>query len=446
VRNVLIWEPDPALRRELLRAVRGAGYCAEAADSFSDLEKRLGASSFDAAIYDVVGSEGLVRLKTLVEARRSIAVLATGASPSVEFAVDAMKCGARDFLRKPFPVRDLEAALGGVMSESSGALRGKVAETIVTEDPGMEKLLSRAVCAAASQATVQIVGESGTGKDLLAHFIHAASPRRSGPFVSVNCAALPQGLWESELFGHERGAFSGAEEARVGQVASAEGGTLLLDEVCDVPLALQPKLLRVIQEREIHPVGAAAARRVDLRILATTQKDLRGEVDAKRFREDLFYRLDVIVLQVPPLRERLADIRLLSRNFLKRFSNAAGVETPLLTDRSLAVLDRHEFRGNVRELENLMRRAAVLYPGREIDVRRLLQRRIHRGEASSVMGKSLNLRELERRAIFQSLVESEGNRTVASRSLGISVRTLRNKIRLYGLKPNSEAKAPPSIS
>jgi two-component system response regulator HydG len=430
VRRVLIVEPDDGLRSDLLRVLRSAGYEADAEREAA--EERIAGGGYQAAILDV-SSAGLVELERLAAAAPDLALVVTGAEPSVALAVEAMKRGARDFLRKPFDVRRLEAALDAVFErDRCGCAAAGV--SLRTEDPAMQRLLAKAEAAAVTEATVQIVGESGTGKDLLARFVHLKSARRSGPFVVVNCAALAESLWESELFGVERGVFPGAMESRPGRVAAADAGTLLLDEVSEVALSLQPKLLRVLQEREVHPVGGLAARRVDVRILSTTQRDLRAEVEARRFREDLYYRLDVIVLGIPPLRERPADIRLLARSFLERFAEANGKEPPLLHETSLRKLVRHPFPGNVRELENLMRRAVLLHPGREIDVDRLLGRRGVSGDAHGVLRGSLNLRELQRRAILRSLAHTGGNRTEASRQLGISVRTLRNKIRQYGLR------------
>jgi two-component system response regulator FlrC len=302
---------------------------------------------------------------------------------------------------------------------------------ILTTDAVLQRVLREASAAAATDTTVLIVGESGTGKDLLARHLHDHSARRLGPFVAVSCAALPESLAECELFGHERGAFTGAGEARTGQIAAAEGGTLLLDEVAAMEPWLQPKLLRVIQEREVLPVGGLRPRPVDLRIVATTQRELGPEVAAGRFREDLYYRLDVIVLRIPPLRERIGDLPLLAGAFLSRFAEAAGAEAPRLPAEALHRLAKHPFRGNVRELENLMRRAVFMFPGREIDAELLLRPASAAG--ASRAAHTLNLKELERQAITRSLQESEGNRTRAARVLGISVRTLRNKIRLYGL-------------
>ncbi len=434
MQRVLICEAHAGLRGELARAVRGAGYAAEPAAGGAEALARAAGLVFDAALVAVAGAEDLALLERLAALPRAPALLATGSDPSVELAVGAMKRGARDFLRRPVALRAVEAALRAALAPAERRDDELAVPVLATGDPGMQRLLERAEAAAATEATVLITGESGTGKDLLARLIHRRGARRAGPFVTVNCAALPEALAESELFGHERGAFTGAFESRAGQIAAANGGTLLLDEVNETPPALQPKLLRVLQEREVLPVGGVVPRAVDVRILATTQRDLRGEVRAGRFREDLYYRLDVIVLRIPPLRERPADVPLLARTLLARYAAAHGSDPPRLGERALRELSRHEFRGNVRELANLMKRAVVLAPGREVELERLLERRAAPGPAArGPLEGTLNLRELERRAILRSLAESAGNRTEASRTLGISVRTLRNKIRAYGL-------------
>jgi two-component system response regulator FlrC len=436
LQRVLIVEADAALRADLLRAVRAAGYQADAAADVDAARERVLATPVDAALVDVSDAGGLASLERLREAAPGLALVATGACSSVPLALEVIKRGAARFVRKPFHVGALEAALAAATRRAAPPARAP-STLLLTQDPGMTRLLELARSAAATEATLQIVGESGTGKDLLARFVHRESPRRAGPFVVVNCAALPEGVAETELFGHERGAFTGAVAARDGQVTAADGGTLVLDDVGETAPRLQPKLLRVLQEREVHPVGAAAPRAVDVRVVATSQRDLREEVAAGRFREDLYFRLDVIVLALPPLRERPGDVPLLARTFLRRFAEQGGFEEPRLPEAALARLCRHPFRGNVRELENLMRRAVVLFPGRDVDVEKLLARRVA-GEgappASELASPTLNLRELERQAIVRSLAESNGNRTAASRALGISVRTLRNKINQYGLR------------
>ncbi len=432
MRRVLIQEPSEGLREDLVAALRSAGYEAHALSDLSSAVERASSIPFEAALIDLRDERDLESLAKLRAVAPRLAVVATGNHPSVDLAVSAMKQGARDFLRKPFGVARLEATLASALGAGEGAPNESVSG-IVTEDPGMERLLRQLDAAAPTEATVQIVGESGTGKDVLARHLHLRSARRSAPFVVVNCAALPESLAESELFGHERGAFTGAVEARSGQILRAHQGTLMLDEIGELSHALQPKLLRVLQEREVLPVGALRYQAVDVRIVTTTQRELGQEVEAGRFREDLYFRLDVIVLHVPPLRERPGDIPLLAHHFLARFAESGQVDVPRLSPSAVSALSRHPFRGNVRELENLMRRAVVLFPGREVDMDRLLAGKGGEATGPRITASTLNLKELERRAIVQSLAECGGNRTLASEKLGISVRTLRNKIRLYQL-------------
>ena len=432
--RVLIVEPSESLRNDLACAVRRAGYEPEPASDTAEALVRLAAAPVELVLADVAAPSSLAELSRLRSATPGTPVVAMGRNPSVEVAVEAMKRGAGDFLRKPFAVASLEAALAAADRSSRADHPGQAGRRseILTADSALERLLREASAAAATDATIQIVGESGTGKDLLARHVHRQSRRRSGPFVAVSCAALPESLAECELFGHEQGAFTGASQARIGQIAAAEGGTLLLDEVAAMEPWLQPKLLRVIQEREILPVGGVHPRRVDVRIVATTQRELGQEVEAGRFREDLYYRLDVIVLRIPPLRERPADLPLLAEAFLARFAEASGCEAPELTAEAFERLARHPFRGNVRELENLMRRAVFMFPGRELDVELLLDP----GRAAFTPARpaeTLNLKQLEYETIVRALRDFEGNRTHTASALGISVRTLRNKIRLYAL-------------
>lgn len=432
--RVLIVEPSDSLRGDLATAVRHAGYEAEPVSNAREALAHLEAAPVELVLADVGAPASLADLSRLSGAAPGTPFVAMGNDPSVEVAVEAMKRGAGDFLRKPFSVSTLETALGAAdgRSPTVRSAHGGQGSEILTVDPAMKRVLREATAAAATDATIQIVGESGTGKDLLARHIHKSSARRNGPFVAVNCAALPEGLAESELFGHEAGAFTGALDRRVGQVASAEGGTLLLDEVAAMENWLQPKLLRVIQEREVLPVGGLHPRPVDLRIIATAQSELIREVEAGRFREDLYYRLDVIVLRLPPLRTRPNDLPLLAETFLGRFAESSHCDVPRLTPAALDRLARHPFRGNVRELENLMRRAVFMYAGRDVDVDLLLEP----GRAAFSPTKpvaTLNLKQIEHETVVRALRDFEGNRTHASAALGISVRTLRNKIRLYGL-------------
>jgi two-component system response regulator FlrC len=431
VQRVLIVEPCGELAADLLRAVRALGYAAEATPPERAVATASGAS-FDVALVDVSRERDLARLERLRDAGPRLALVACGGSASLELAIAAVKRGAREYLRKPFAIGALERALAAAPRSDR---RTAAPPLLPSRDPAMQRCLALAEDAAATDATVQIVGESGTGKQRIARFIHQRSARREGPLEVVSCAGLPGTLAESELFGHERGAFVGAHEARSGRIAAAEGGTLLLADLSELPAALQPKILRLVQEREVEPVGALQPSPIDVRILATTKRDLAAEVAAGRFRADLAHRLDVIVLRVPPLRERLADLAPLAEAFLQRFAEQAGCEAPRLGAAGLARLEAHPFRGNLRELENLMRRAVLVSAGREIDVEALLCPRAASAlpEADVEAHETLNLRELERHTIERSLRRAHGNRTLASRELGISVRTLRNKIRLYGL-------------
>lgn len=299
---------------------------------------------------------------------------------------------------------------------------------IVTTDAGMLHALRLAELVAPSVATVLIQGETGTGKEVLARYIHSRSPRAQGPFVAVNCAAVPDGLLESELFGHERGAFTGAVIRKLGKFELAHQGTLLLDEIGEMPLGLQAKLLRVLQEREVDRVGGQTSVQVEVRVIATTHRSLRQEVAAGRFREDLYYRLHVFPIWLPPLRQRLGDIPFLARHFVRMSSVRSGLPEATITDAALAVLGRRAWKGNVRELENAMERAFLLACGGPIKARH-----VQDDEEVPVMEPgSLSLQELEREHILSILASVNGKRTAAAKLLGINVGTLRNKLRLYG--------------
>ncbi len=436
MQRILILEPDDALRADIARALDSFGHQPVARRNLCEAGVQGLIEGCAGAVVDLADASGLEVIVRLHKDFPELVILATGTLPSVELAVGAMKRGACDFLRKPFSVNDLERALDNALRALAPQRGEDASPEILTEDAGMRRLFQQARAAACTEATVLIQGESGVGKELLARWLHAKSSRCNAPFVSVNCAALPETLADSELFGHEKGAFTGALDARAGQVRAAQGGSLLLDEVNELSLGIQPKLLRVLQEREVSPVGAVAPVPVDVRVLAITQRDLEEEVARGHFREDLYYRLDVIALRVPALRDRPGDIPLLAEAFAQKFARASGLEPPRLDDEAMERLLRHPFRGNVRELENLMRRAVVLYPGRRLEAARLLAPRAPEEVSALAMGQlggSLNLRDMERRLIVHSLNVMGGNRTAASKALGISVRTLRNKIRQYEL-------------
>ena len=365
--------------------------------------------------------------------RIGVPVVACAVAARADEAVAAVRAGAREFLPLP-PDPDLIAAL---LAQASGDATAPIAR-----DPAMLACLARAEQVAASDATVLITGESGTGKEILAHHIHRHSRRAAARLVALNCAAIPEALLESELFGHEKGAFSGALARRIGKFEAADGGTLLLDEIAELDIRLQAKLLRALQQREIDRVGGEAPVRVDVRVLAATNRDLRAEAAAGRFREDLLFRLDVISLRIPPLRERPADIPPLAAHFARRYAALNGMPERALAPAAVERLARHAWRGNVRELENTLHRAVLLAAGGTIeaeDIELGPPRPAERGAApvseaqpsglAGLVGRRMD--DVERDLILETLHRTEGNRTHAASMLGISIRALRNKLRDY---------------
>lgn len=377
-------------------------------------------------------------LERLTEERIATPVIACGRNADADAVLRAIRAGAREFLPLP-PDADLIAAMLQAVAEGPDAP--------VYRDPAMAALMARAEQLARAEASVLITGESGTGKEVLARHIHAHSRRNRGPFVALNCAALPETLLESELFGHEKGAFSGAVAARRGRFEQAEGGTLLLDEIGEMDLRLQAKLLRVIQEREVDRLGGTGPVRVDVRILAATNRDLPGEVRAGRFREDLYFRLNVVALHIPPLRARPGDILPLAEHFALRYADANGLPRRPLSPPAAARLLAHSWPGNVRELENTLHRAVLLAHGPEItpDAIELMAPppEVAPATATATAPSAVNpaepiaalvgrrMDEVERDLILETLGRCLGNRTRAAEILGISIRTLRNKLAEY---------------
>ncbi len=309
--------------------------------------------------------------------------------------------------------------------------------TLVTRNARMQGLLDMARNVASSRATVFIQGESGTGKELLARFIHAESDRKDKPFVAINCAALPEGLLESELFGHEKGAFTGAVTRKIGKFELAQAGTILLDEISEMQVQLQAKLLRVLQENEIDRVGGKVPIAIDVRVIATTNRDIEAMVKKGEFREDLYYRLNVIPLKIPPLRERKEDIPALCDYFVKKYSQLYGRPVQGVSPEASEYLITLPWKGNVRELENTVERAVLLCTGKEVTRQSLLLDDMAvkpPGEKPASLTGTAPLKDVEREQILKALDETDGNRTYAAKILGISVRTLRNKLQEYRLQ------------
>jgi DNA-binding NtrC family response regulator len=399
---------------------RGAKVC-QADDVRSALALLRGNAAQDLVVCDVAcGIAALVR--GLAAERIAMQVVAASTSPRADVGARAIRDGACEFLPLP-PDPDLIAA---ILLAASGAPHAPV-----VRDPAMLAVLRRAEQVARSDASVLITGESGTGKEVVARHVHRASRRAGGPFVALNCAAIPEQLLESELFGHEKGAFSGAIARRAGKFEAAQGGTLLLDEISEMDVRLQAKLLRAIQEREIDRLGGTAPVRIDVRILATSNRDLRAEIEGKRFREDLFFRLNVVSLALPPLRARPADIPALAAHYARHFAEVNGLPARPISAAAHAMLLGLPWRGNVRELENTVHRAVLLASGDEIGVEAF-----EAGDAPATpmaaggfVGRRME--DVEREVILQTLSHTLGNRTHAAVILGISIRALRNKLRDY---------------
>ncbi len=447
--RVLVVDDEPGLRQSLGLLLTGAGYdVAAESDGRRGLERAL-AEPFDLILCDVRMPEldGLSFLRAYRDRDGAALVIMMSAYGGEEAALAAMKEGAYDYLPKPF--RPDEVVLTLRKAEERERLRRTVAglraqlaagpaeRAIVADSPAMRQALELVARVAEHKTTILITGESGTGKEIIARAIHRASPRAAEAFVAINCAAIPESLLESELFGHVRGAFTGATADKAGLFEQAAGGTLLLDEIGELPIGLQAKLLRVLQEGEIRRVGDQKTRRVDVRVLAATARDLASEAAAGRFREDLFYRLNVITIHLPPLAARRADIAPLARHFAAQY--AKRLARPLaLSPEALAWLEAQAWPGNVRQLEHAIERAAVLTNKEMLEPQDLrseqLPSALSPGEQGAGSGTLRAAAEAaERAAIVAALRATDGNRRAAARQLGVSLRTLFYKMERYDL-------------
>jgi two-component system response regulator FlrC len=430
---VLLVEDDAMLRGALTETLRLAGYeVLTAADGEAALQV-LDARSVGAVVtdYQMKPMDGFALLRAIRAQRPYMPVLMITAHGTIDHAVRCMADGASDYLVKPFAAPELLARLRQIIPSPGGS------DELVAADPQSVELFELARRVAETDTTVLVTGDSGTGKEILARYLHRHSSRAAGPFVAINCAAIPENMLEAVLFGHERGAFTGAHEARAGKFEQAQGGSLLLDEVSEMDIGLQAKLLRVLQEREVERIGGRNPIDLNVRVIATTNRDLRAQVDAGRFREDLYYRLSVFPLTVPPLRQRPGDIIPLARHFL---ASAAGDgrPAPALTDEAAAALLAHSWPGNVRELQNLLLRAVILCSANVIRAGDLRfensaptpnQVTSAVAPAAAAIDNDLHgsLQSIEGHLITDALVRA-GSRQRAAEILGISPRTLRYKI------------------
>ncbi len=448
MKKVLVVDDEPGLRQSLGLLLTDAGYTVTAEQDGRRALDRAIAEPFDLVLCDVrmPQMDGLTFLRNYRQRGGSALVIVMSAYGGEDSAIAAMKEGAYDYLPKPF--RPDEVVLTLRKAEERERLRQEVAglkaqlaagpaeRGLIVESAAMRRALDLVARVAEHNTTVLITGESGTGKEVVARAIHRASPRASKAFVGINCAAIPESLLESELFGHVRGAFTGASSDKTGLFESANGGTILLDEIGELPLGLQAKLLRVLQESEIRRVGDQKTRRVDARVLAATARDLEAEVRSGRFREDLYYRINVVVIELPPLRERENDIAPLARHFVARLAQRFGRPLSLSED-ALAWLEQQPWPGNVRELENAIERAAVLNEKAILEqkdfqiVPPLRTERGSGGEDTTDGTLRSVVEDAERRAIVDALKATDGNRRAAAQRLGVSLRTLFYKIDRY---------------
>ncbi|MBI3608650.1 MAG: sigma-54-dependent Fis family transcriptional regulator [Nitrospirae bacterium] len=444
-RPILIVDDDPGMRATLTLSLRQMGHAVVAAANGEEALAQIEQCPVGAVVTDMTmpGMSGMDLFRTIKQRRPGIPVIFISAFGSIEVAVDAMKAGGFDYLAKPFSPEALTCVVCRALQTGTPlecALPAAGTGAILTRDPGMLKMLKMAQTVAASQATILIEGESGTGKELLARFIYERSPRAHRPFIAINCAAVPEGLMESELFGYEKGAFTGAVAKKPGRFELAHTGTLLLDEIGELPLSLQAKLLRVLQEREVDVLGGRKPVALDVRVIASTNRSLWDEVKAGRFREDLYYRLNVFPLRLPPLRHRPCDIPLLVEHFIQQGAVEHRQPALTVTPDAMAILMGREWRGNIRELQNVVERAVLLAEHGTITADHLLVPDRVNARPLSAFSTGTTVWEAERSLIVETLERVGGNRTHAARILGISIRTLRNKLRLYrGLAPSDDA-------
>ncbi len=475
--RLVVVDDEPDLRTLYELTLLREGYAVDCAGDVEEawqLLQRLGPNGVQLVITDMrlPDGTGLDLLRRIDEAGRNERAIVITAFGSPENAVEALKAGAYDYLTKPVDLRQFRAVVASALGRSAAnapgapparavaampranAARGAL-DRLVGDAPAMQQVRSLVEKVARSMAPVLVHGESGTGKELVARAIHGCSPRADGPFVAVNCGAIPETLLEAEFFGHRKGAFTGAAEERAGFFQAAQGGTLFLDEIGDLPLAMQSKLLRAVQERAVRPLGAVAEVPVNVRLVSATHRDLGADVAAGRFRQDLYYRLNVIRIAVPPLREHLADLPLLSASLLARIAREAGVQpVPELDAGALQHLARYTFPGNVRELENLLHRALALAAGSTIgrDDLALPEAVLHDpgdtvfaapldaplsdtepGDAALPSDLAAHLDDVERRILEQALERHRYNRTAAGASLGLTLRQMRYRMARLGI-------------
>ncbi|ACG72864.1 two component, sigma54 specific, transcriptional regulator, Fis family [Anaeromyxobacter sp. K] len=445
--RVLLVDDEPSVRAALKELVQGRGWEPVLACSASEALEQLERADVLVTDFSMPEMDGLALLQAVRERDEWLPVILLTAHGSERLAVRAMKAGAYEYVPKPFDVDELALAIGRALEARILRQRNRqltvehaIGRRLVFESANMRQVLAATARVAAREITVLVRGETGTGKELVGTLLHALSKRAAGPLVRFNCSAIPADLAEAELFGHVRGAFTGAVQARPGFFAQADGGTLVLDEIGELPLGIQAKLLRALQEGEIQPVGSGRVERVDVRIVACTHRDLRADVQAGRFREDLYYRLAVVELTVPPLRDRREDIPALAHEFALRYAERFGSEDVRLAPALIERLVEADWPGNVRQLENVVARMVALSGGGEIGPDAFEATSVpadrpaaiaRGGEETRTLREQLD--ELERAVIARTMAAVRGNQSEAARRLGISRNTLTERLRRYEL-------------
>lgn len=450
--SILVVDDDPAHRIMLNSLLKGWGYDISEAKDGSEAIDIIHDKPFDLILMDIrmIKISGLQALAEIKSFNPSIPVIMMTAYSSVETAVEALKSGAYDYLIKPLDFNELRLSIDRAMDhkklrDENTLLKKSLGDhfdrrNIIGRSPVMINLLETVAQVAPSEANILITGESGTGKEMIAGAIHYNSTKKEGPFIKVNCAAITETLLESELFGHEKGAFTGAYKKKDGLFQQAHRGTIFLDEISEMSLSMQVKLLRVLQEREITRVGGEEVIAIDVRVIAATNKDLLKEISNGRFRKDLYYRLNVVTLHMPPLSDRKEDIPLLAQHFLKKFSHANHKKIKGFTPQAMDRLIKHDWPGNVRELMNAVERGVVLSTTDYIDIDALPIISTETPENPNLahhtdMHTNTSLDEVERKTIVKTLDLTHGNKSKAARLLGITRKTLHKKLKAYGLMP-----------
>jgi two-component system, NtrC family, response regulator HydG len=450
--KILIVDDEPAHRQMIRAVLETEGYAIEEAGDGKEALDCVKKRFYDLILMDIRMSKmsGIEALKEIKLINPGIAVIVMTAYASVSTAVEALKSGAYDYLTKPLDIDELKILVTKALhhqklEEENINLKQILSDrfnfsSIIGRSNAMVKLLETVALVSPSEATVLIIGESGTGKELIANAVHLNSPRKDQPLIKVNCAALPETLLESELFGHEKGAFTGALNRRQGRFQLAHRSSIFLDEISEMSQTTQAKILRVLQEREFEPVGGTQTIRVDVRIIAATNKNLEEEIRSGRFREDLYYRLKVVTVESPPLRARREDIPLLAEFFLKRYAEKNRRLIKGFSPRAMDILIRHDWPGNVRELENLIERGVILVRGEIITPKELpedfIPKDLMASTSSSDVIPGRTLKEVEKEMILRTLDDAGWNRTHAAEILGISRRTLQLKLKEYGITPS----------